>query len=189
MPKIDAALLSELPVPFWLFVQPGDSDWRHPSFEWTELLAPIDKDLTCCSYRGLAAERLPSVLRNGVDVEPTDSVIYVEDFTKAWEYGGWPKLILAFHPGHLMPTHREVRVDTPEAELRKLRRIYPTVLKSKDGTRLWFSRMKKDDPRLASQYEVAYARCIPKDPFDALRAVLLFKSAEHDTSDSLGQAG
>lgn len=127
-----------------------------------------------CCFRGVRLERLRFVISKGIDVEPPDSVIFTSDFPKAWEYGEIPKLILALDPQRLEPTFRDVPSDTPQEELRQLRDTYPTEICSRDGTRIWLSRLGRDDTRVASPYEVEYARWIPGDPFEALRAAMVF---------------
>jgi hypothetical protein len=70
-------------------------------------------------FRGVALSRLGTVLRQGIDVTPSHAPFYAEDFEKAWEYGGWPKMILALNPGQLDRTFREVASDAPLAELNR----------------------------------------------------------------------
>ena len=52
-------------------------------------------------------------MRTGIDVHPTTAVIYADDFDKAWEHGGWTKLVLGLSWSKLDHTFREVPVDTP----------------------------------------------------------------------------
>lgn len=174
MSKIILDKISTRPVTVWLGRLPHDGGWLQPSFDSIEMLLLADRDLIGCSFRGVSHDRLDCVLRSGIDVVPPDSTIYVDDFEKAWEYGGWPKVMLALDTERLSHTYRELRSDTPELELRALRQIYPTELKSADGEQLWLSRLSEDDPRISTEYEIAYARWIPGDPMQALRAVLIF---------------
>lgn len=166
----------------WRFILPNDTDWRSLPFDWVHALSSINARMLMLKYRGVSIDRVRAVLRNGIDVDPPDSIFYVNDFTKAWEYGGWPKLVLALDPTHLSPTYVEVDADTPEPDLRKWRDVYPTMLPSKDGTRLWLSRMREDDPRIGSPYEFAYARWIPGDVRKALRAMLIFSTSGDEVS-------
>lgn len=139
----------------------------------------VDRSLSSCYYRAVSADRLPAVLENGIDVEPTDSVIYADKaFGKAWEYGGFPKMVLALNPDELEPTYREVPTDTPADEIAEIRKDYPTVLTSSDGEWLWCSRLDEDDGGTAKSYERLYARWIPGNPFDALRSVFVFGNEE-----------
>jgi hypothetical protein len=144
----------------------------------------LDPTLPVKTYRGVGLDRLATVLTTGIDVEPSDSVIFADFIDKAWEYGGFPKVILALDPGRLERTFREIPADTPQDELDAVRERFPNVLTSADGETLWCSRMSIEDPRIASPYEWAYAWWIPGDPFEALRAVLLFAS-EDDTAQIL----
>jgi hypothetical protein len=45
----------------------------------------MDRRLFTCVFRGVAIDRLPVVLKTGVDVEPTDTVLFADFFDKAWE--------------------------------------------------------------------------------------------------------
>ncbi len=70
-----------------------------------------------CSFRGVSIDRLVTVLNHGIDVLPTNAVIYTDCFDKAFEYGGWPKVVLAFDADRLQTTFREIPADSSEAEL------------------------------------------------------------------------
>ena len=85
--------------------------------------------------------------------------------------------MLALDPKRLSTTYVEIGSDTPGAELRNLRAVYPTMLLSEDGTRLWLSRMKHDDPHIGSPYEAAYAKWITGDGRDALRVIVIFATS------------
>jgi hypothetical protein len=65
-------------------------------------------------------------------------------------------------------------------ELAALRLRYPTMLKSRDRTKLRLSRLPKDDPRIANDVEMAYARWIDGDPFNVLRAIFIFARPEDE---------
>ena len=124
--------------------------------------------------RGVEIGRLEQVLNNGCDVHPTDSVMYIADgLDKAMEYGGYPKVIQIFDGSKLKQTFTEVAASTPPAELATLRATYPSWELSQDGTKIWFSRLKLEDARRTSAYEVDYARWIEGDPFAALTALLI----------------
>jgi hypothetical protein len=180
MSSFDSKLITSNPVPVWLFTFRGDDDLRYSKFDWVQALGSIDRNLLKCLYRGVSFDRLQTVLQNGIDVEPTNSVIHADGFTKACEYGSWPKLILALDREPLNLTYVEIEASTPKSEVERLRTMYPTMLKSEDGSRFWCSRLREDDPRVSSPYEVAYARWIPGDPFDALRAALAFTRADDE---------
>jgi hypothetical protein len=127
-----------------------------------------------CDFRGVSIDRLPNILKFGIDVEPTDSPIYVAEFDKAWEYGEFPKVVMALASEHMEPTFRVLPVDVLEAEIEVLRRIYPNSY-SVDG-QTWISRVSDPNPA-ARNYEAAYGRWIPGDPFDALRGIFVYVSA------------
>lgn len=134
------------------------------------------------SFRAVALERLPLVLKTGIDVEPSDAVFYVGEFEKCVEYGGWPKLVLALDCGFLTSTFRETRADISDDELASIKKVYPTVLTSEDGSSLWFSRLNASDPRLSSPYEVGYARWIETNPLQALKGILVLCDTSDDAS-------
>lgn len=126
-------------------------------------------------FRGVELGRLPVILATGVDVEPATAPIFASDFHKAWEYGGWPKVVMAFDGDHLQPTHCEIIIsDTTADEITRLMAAYPTCIHDPAGERLWLTRFPETDTRAASPYEAEYARWIPANPFDALLAVFVF---------------
>src|SRR5262245_53739929 len=105
-------LIRALPVPLWLVIlQPGGTFDQLP-FDEVRFLMQLkpqpDPPLVLCSFRAVGIDRLAIVLAKGVDVEPTNATIFVDFFSKAWEYGGWPKVVLAFDPSRLDRTWREV---------------------------------------------------------------------------------
>ncbi|MBI3928464.1 MAG: hypothetical protein HY319_23180 [Armatimonadetes bacterium] len=113
------------------------------------------------------------VLKTGIDVGPSHHHTFVDFLEKALEYGGWPKLILALRSECLDRTFREVPRDTPPEEIAALKALFPTVLESNDGMKLWLSRLPHGDSALATSYEWSYAAWIPGDALDALTAVIL----------------
>jgi hypothetical protein len=141
-----------------------------------------------CAFRGVSFNRLAAVLETGIDVVPSDSVIYVSDFDKAWEYGRLLKVVLALDRDHLDRTYREVPADTPEDEITRLACKFPSIEKSRDGSRLWLSRMGEDDPRRTTSYEINYARWIPGDPKRALRAIFIFANERIDLQAAVKDA-
>jgi hypothetical protein len=163
-------LLSEEPVPVWVAVT---DPCRRPPPGADE--GPVfDAFAQGCDFRGVSIDRLPSILRFGIDVQPTDAPIYVGEFEKAWEYGEFPKVVMALDVAHAKPTFRGMQDDVSQGELDELRAIYPYSYRVDDQT--WLSRI--DDPNPAVRgYEAAYARWIPGDPFGALRGVFVYVSA------------
>lgn len=145
---------------------PFDSMALMPLFGWEGAVSE--------GFRGVELGRLRTVLRTGIDVEPPASPIYVGDFEKSWEYGRLPKLILYLDAARLRNTYVEIPADTPEPEVQQLRRTYPTLLTSTDGSMLWLSRLSEDDRGLGSPYEAVYARWIPENPVGALLGLLIF---------------
>ena len=128
-----------------------------------------------CVARGVSFDRLPAILRNGCDVEPVNSAIYASsDLNKALEYGTEDdQVVQFFQADQLTATYREVEASIPDVELAELRKTYPTLIRSTDGARLWLSRLGEDDRRIATDYEIEYARWIPGDPFNALAVVVI----------------
>lgn len=176
--KFGAHLLNDEPVPFWLIRLPGVEGGVGPPFESMDFLHKLDQNLLLCQFRGVSADRLNFVLSNGIDVDPTDSVIYALDLVKAWEYGGWPKLLLALDTSRLQRTFKEVPSDISADELERLRQHYPTVIR--DGAKLWLSRFPEGNCRIATTYETYYAWWIKGDPFQTLRAIMLFARPEDE---------
>jgi hypothetical protein len=126
---------------------------------------------------GVSIDRLSTVLLRGIDVEPTNAVIWVNDLDKALEYGGWPKLVMAVDYKFLKRTFVELDANASEVELTSMRRDYPTLLRSIDGSKLFCSRLKEDAPQICTPYECDSARWIPEDPEDpwvALNGVFVF---------------
>lgn len=126
-----------------------------------------------CGFRGVPLASLPAVLQNGVDVYPTTSVIFVAELDKALEYGN---VILALRWDSLRPTFKHITVENPQ-EVETARAGFPTVIELDDHS-LWCTRLEQNDPRIATDYEIAYARWIPGNAWDALKAVVLVGGPE-----------
>lgn len=171
--------MSDQPVPIWLVRLPSGQHYTQP-FDEHDFLRQLDLEPLDHQFRAVSLDRLKYVLSTGVDVEPADSVMWVDCFDKAWEYGGWPKLMMVFDHRALEPSFREVRSDIDPPELESLREDYPTMLESKDGTRLWLSRLPEGDRRVASAYERAYGRWIGRERGNPLRALLIFVRPEDE---------
>jgi hypothetical protein len=165
------------PFATWLGIVDGTLPLHRAPLDLGDLMK-LDRELAFCVFRAVNFDRISRVVATGADVVPTDSPIYADAFDKAWEYGGWPKLILAYASSAVERTFREVPANTPSEELRLLRERFPTVVASPDGTKLWLSRPAEDDRRLATPYEMAYGWWIPGDPFEALHAILVFARRE-----------
>jgi len=134
-------------------------------------------------FRAVSIDGLRQIKKSGIDVEPTDSPIYCDFLEKALEYGGWPKVIMGLDPKKLQNTFKEVPADLNPEEFEKLIKIYPTIEKSKDGTKLWLSRLQRDDPHRTKDYEIAYCRWIPGSPWDCLKVVLIVYLNKEDFSE------
>ena len=134
------------------------------------------KILSDCLFRGVSVEKLNTVLKLGIDVEPTDAVIFTDVYLeKVWEYGGWPKIVLALSRDGLQRTFEEISSDTSEEKLAEMRARFPTMLTPSEGKMLRFSRLAESDSRLASVYETEYARWIPGDPLQVLKMIMIFE--------------
>ena len=131
------------------------------------------------SYRCVGLNKLEYIFSKGVDVDPVDHEIYTTTFfDKAWEYGGWPKVAMAFDASQLEKTYIEVPSDLGSVELEKLRKTYPTLERTESGETLWLTRLSEGDPHIAKSYEIEYGRWIPGDPLNALRALIVFTDDE-----------
>jgi hypothetical protein len=126
------------------------------------------------AFRGVCIDRLPQILRTGIDIEPTDAHFYAARLDKAVEYGDVPKVVMALDPERLDRTFREVPADTDPEEIAELRKTFPTLIRSDAGSMLWLTRLADNDRRATRSYEVDYAHWIPGNPLKALRAVLIF---------------
>jgi hypothetical protein len=130
--------------------------------------------------RSVSIERLPTILSSGIDVVPTNAPFYVDSLSKALEYGGPRKVLLLLSPLKIDHTFREVGADMNVAQLEELKKTFPTVRPSADGTSLWLSRLPETDRRVASSYESQYARWIPGNPFECLQAIVALGVEDHD---------
>jgi hypothetical protein len=97
-----------------------------------------------------------------------------QDFEKSWEYGAWPKVIMALDGKQLERTYREIPADTPSDEVARLMEDCPTRIESETGEYAWLTRFAESNTRATCAYERLYARWVPGDPFDALIAVFVF---------------
>lgn len=167
--------VTDRPVPIWFGVL--ETDTLHSPPERFTNLADLDLELLRCDFRGVSIDRLDAVLTSGIDVQPTNSVLFASTFNKAWEYGGFPKVLMALDTSGMSRTWtKRSSEEISQPELDELSERYPTVVERNDGKDLWFSRLPEDDPRVATQYETAHAWWIPGDPFDVLRAIFIFGS-------------
>ena len=168
---------------------PKPEPYASISSVWVPIFKELDPSLELIkksTFRCVSLSRLESVVLNGVDVEPLDHQIYTTMFfDKAWEYGGWPKIAMAFDQKLINRTFKEVPFDTDKDELAEIRKTYPTMLTSADGKTLWLSRLAEDDPHIAKSYEIEYGCWIPGDPLQALSALIVFTDEEAPCLTSL----
>ena len=172
---VEFTLRADQPVPVWTAAVDAKTHQHHPPITQRALRESFDVLSWDTEFRSVGLDRLPTILATGVDVEPTTAPIFVSDFDKAWEYGGWPKVAMAFDGMHLERTYREVIIsDTAADEINRLMVDYPTRIEDLAGERLWLTRFSETDTRATSAYEREFARWIPGDPFGALLAVFVF---------------
>lgn len=166
----ECVLVSRTPCNIFLVEWPSacDSELRR-SFQFK-----LPREYWMCLFRGVSLDRLDTVLQQGIDVHPTNGVIWVDNLEKALEYGEWPKVVLALDTDCLKNTFREIPANSSEQEIMAVCLDFPTVVKSVDGSKLWCTRLPEDSPQIASDYEVAYARWIRGNPCDALKGVFIF---------------
>lgn len=123
--------------------------------------------------RGVSLDRLPFVLENGIDVPP-GAPLWVEiGIEKAWEHGGWPKLLLALSRESLQPSHLVLPISTPEHELEIYKTQFQTLLRHEDRQEIYLSRLKPSDRRVGSCDEQAYCRFPIGDPRNCLVAIII----------------
>jgi hypothetical protein len=178
---VKATRISDSPVPLWLITVAEPPPFR-PPFNHYRFLKQIAPTLVPCQFRGVPFTRLETVLRTGIDVEPPDGVIFAEHFEKAWEYGSWPKLILALDRTTLSPTCHIVPRDTPQFQVEELQRVFPTVLRSEQEEMLWMSRLRADSGLIGTEAEASYARWIPGDPKEALQLLMIFATSDTESA-------
>lgn len=147
------------------------------SVDWLGFLKEHLPDFNIlCAFRAVSYERLPFILENGIDVDPTDSVFFCSmlDMSKAWEYGEWPKVVLVLNLEKLEHSYKLVPKSTPKSELSDLMQTYPSSVASEFEEKIWLSRLSENDTRIGTPYEYEWGYWIAEDPFDALQAILVF---------------
>ena len=144
--------------------------------------------------RGTSYTNLDTILTTGVDVVPSNAPIFCTQFPeKAMEYGRdeqntTSRMILLFYDRKkLERTFIEISSETPQSDIQELAKTYPTIEDSKDGSKIWLSRLQKTDTRRTTDYEYQYAYWIPEDPFDALVWVILLGSFSQLEIDDLAE--
>src|SRR5262245_34959558 len=87
--------------------------------------AGVAPGLLLGASRSVTLERLRWILQTGVDVDPSTAVIFVDDVSKALEYGGPEQCLLLFDTRRLERTWMETSSSAPLAEIERLRSTYP----------------------------------------------------------------
>ena len=174
------------PVPIWLVQGDGvPSIVDGPILDLLKALEPFNGK-TGIEFRGKSLDHLAAVWKNGIDVSPTDAVIFCADVEKAHEYAnlGWgepgPGLILALHCGHLERSFKDLPADASTNEIAEVQRTYRHKYTATDG-RMRFSRLAEQENL---NYEEAYGYWIPGNAKDALLAVFIFGGSS-EVADSL----
>lgn len=192
--------LSFLPLDFGSLAKPlvlvegersliNDLKFRCHTDQLGKYIDPDDRfKLNMSEFRGVGLDRIEHVIKNGIDVVPSDAPFFAGAFDKALEYGGIPKVVMVLDPSCLDRTFREIAADAAPEEISDLKRTFPTEFKSTCGTRLWLTRLGQEDPRAARPYEEEYGRWIPGNPMDALRAVLIFTDSRSTSLESVRAA-
>jgi hypothetical protein len=136
--------------------------------------------------RCVSLDRLPFILANGCDVEPTNSPMFCDSIHKATEYGGSPQVVQVFGHEGLKRTFKRINVDFDPSEIERLKGIYRSWEASVNGNNIWFSMFSFEDRRRNSAYELAYGWYIPGDPWKALIALAIFVETDQHRNYALG---
>jgi|SRR5689334_15979013 hypothetical protein len=137
-----------------------------------------------CQCRGVNLDRLPDILRNGCDVYPTNSPMFMAaDFGKAIEYGGDSQVIQIFDVKKTKRTWIEIDSNEDPAVIENLKETYTSWESSVNGNRIWFSMFPIDHPARTKAYEADYGWFIPGDAKEALIGLAIF--APRDTAAKL----
>lgn len=159
--------------------------WERKQFSNSLMLEVVKKTGTLGLNRGVAAQSLELVLKNGVDVQPTDSPIFASDhLSKALEYGcDADQVVMVFDRQKLSRTWVELDAGSSAEDISALRAKFPTRLDSTDG-KIWLSKLNEHDGRLATLYEIQYGFFVPEDPWKALICLIYLSAAEIEYSAS-----
>ena len=139
------------------------------------------------AFRGVSLDRLPKILSAGIDTEPTDSIIYCDFISKAHEYGGDAKAIMAFRycgddEQHVV--RRAVTQILPTTDARdtaELRRLYPFEIDQPTPNTVTLCRVQPASPA-EYNYLQTYGYFIPNDRWDALVGLLIYGDTDALTS-------
>ena len=114
---IDCQVCEGLPV---FQITAERSSWRSIGDWFFQLSIPaIQQCKRIPLYRGVSLEATQRILENGIDVIPTDAVIWANALEKALEYGGENQLIMILNPRDMKRSYiqldRNADPDTREA--------------------------------------------------------------------------
>jgi hypothetical protein len=149
--RVEFKLVTAEPVPVWVTEVDANAFGYRPPLDEMDLCKSVDLPMGDVEFRSVSWDRLPTILATRVDVEPAADPTFVSDFAKAWEYGGLPKVVMAFDGNQLQRTFREVVLaDATAEEIAQLMIDYPTRIEAVAGDRLWLTRFSSTDRRAAS---------------------------------------
>jgi hypothetical protein len=124
-------------------------------------------------YRGVPLAACERVFANGIDVLPTDAVIWANDLQKASEYGGQNRLIMILNQSGMRRSYITLDESADAETRRRVEQEYGTepIIFPK-GT-IFYSRLAPMDRRRGSPYEVENGWYIPNDPFKVLSGMIV----------------
>jgi hypothetical protein len=159
---------------FFVETEQGGAAQRKEISEWFFQFS-IEAIKECHSlplFRAVSLDAKERVLMNGIDVLPTDAVIWANDLEKALEYGGSNQLVMILYRKSMRPSFMLVdRNSTPEV-IKSIEEEYGTNPVAFDDGTLFYSRLPSTDRRRASPYEVENGWYIPGDPFSVLAGII-----------------
>ena len=151
------------------------ANFRHHIEDWffKSIILPTlsngGADIGLPLFRGVDSKGLQRALSNGIDVVPTDHHWFGGDLGKAIEYGDDYPNVLIIDVKRVERTYRQISVDAPLYEHDDARRFAGSEpIRSRDGTRMLYSRLPMTNNRRGSAYELEFAFYIPADAKDAL---------------------
>jgi hypothetical protein len=128
-----------------------------------ELLPDLRHSL---AYRACGLSRLRTLVETGVDLDESRPVISVGVFSKAWEYGGWPKLMLAYRWSGLGRICKVARPDTTVEQIGELRSLYPHEFTIEN--KLHFSIFPREEFLTLGGGSLLSGRFFKQDPLNVL---------------------
>lgn len=182
---MDFELITQEPRPVILVtIKPEEANTHLDWYEVCQGIESVDAGLSLndalgSAFRGVAFKRLPVVMATGIDAEPSDREIYVDLFSKALEYGGWPKLMLLLDHDRMAWTTRRLTEDMSPEEVAELRRVYPGETKDHLGRTVLFRTQRGT----LDAYDLSHGRWIPGDPMQVLKALLVIHHAADGMTD------